>query len=170
MPVWLFVGFGGTSIPAFRACSLNRAVARKACYRRNILAISGVTMRACTFLLAVIIWTSPAGWPLMVWAQTMPCAAEQGKAGRGPFRRVPHDEPEEGCTDAAPQAAQRTQLSRETFLQLDKDSTELLRLATELKRMVGQSNQQVLSLDIASRAERMEKLSKSIKNRIRRGY
>jgi len=104
--------------------------------------------------------------------QTMPCSADQGRPGHGPFRRVPRDEPDEGCSDAAQKAQQpgRPTLTRESYLQLDKDSTELLRLATELKRMVAQSNQQTLSVEIVSRAERIEKISKGIKTRVKRGY
>src|SRR5437588_11327993 len=108
-------------------------------------------MRARTLLLAtVIIWTSPLTSPPNTWGQTMPCSADQGRPGHGPFRRVPRDEPDEGSSDAAqkPQQPGRAALSRESYLQLDKDSTELLRLATELTRMVAQSNQQTLSVEI----------------------
>ena len=129
-------------------------------------------MRTRAFLLLIVMCTFSCGWFSMAFTQSMPCSADQGVPGRGPFRKVPRDDPAEGCGVAAPntQKPGRTQLTREGYLQLDKDSSELLRLATELKRMIAQSNQQVLSVEIASRAERIEKLSKGIKSKVRRGY
>ena len=128
-------------------------------------------MRSHAFLLLTIMCTFSCSWFSIAFTQSMPCAADQGAPGRGPFRKVPRDDPAEGC-GVAGQSIQtgRTQLTREGYLQIDKDSSELLRLATELKRMIAQSNQQILSVEIASRAERIEKLSKGIKTKVRRGY
>jgi hypothetical protein len=48
-----------------------------------------------------------------------------------------------------------------------KDTEKLLELATELKQAVDKSNKDTLSLDVVRKAEEIEKLAKSVKNKMR---
>ena len=52
---------------------------------------------------------------------------------------------------------------------LKRDTDKLLKLATELKQYVDKSNENVLSLDVLKRAEAIEKLARSVKEKMK-GY
>ncbi len=51
--------------------------------------------------------------------------------------------------------------------QLVKDTDKLLALATQLKADVSRTDKNVLSVDVVKRAEEIEKLAKSVKDRMR---
>lgn len=51
--------------------------------------------------------------------------------------------------------------------QLVKDTNQLLALATELKTDVDKTNKDVLSIDVIKKAEEIEKLAKSVKDRMK---
>jgi hypothetical protein len=53
---------------------------------------------------------------------------------------------------------------------IKKDTDKLLQLATELKQSVDKSNQNTLSLDVVKKAEEIEKLARSVKDKMRTGY
>ena len=53
--------------------------------------------------------------------------------------------------------------------QLVADTTKLLELATELKTEVDKSNKDTLSLAVVKKAEEIEKLAKSVKEKMRNG-
>lgn len=48
-----------------------------------------------------------------------------------------------------------------------KDTEKLLELATELKQAVDKSNENTLSMDVVHKAEEIEKLAKSVKNKMK---
>lgn len=48
-----------------------------------------------------------------------------------------------------------------------RDTNKLLQLATELKAQVDQTNKDVLSVDVVKKAEQIEKLAKSVKEKMR---
>ncbi len=48
-----------------------------------------------------------------------------------------------------------------------KDTEKLLELATELKQEVDKSNENMLSLGVVKKAEEIEKLAKSVKNKMK---
>lgn len=50
---------------------------------------------------------------------------------------------------------------------LKRDTDRLLQLATELKTQVDQSNEHVLSLTVIKKAEEIEKLARSVKNKMK---
>ena len=50
---------------------------------------------------------------------------------------------------------------------LKKDTDKLLQLATELKEYVDKTNENVLSLEVIKKAEEIEKLSKSVKEKMK---
>ncbi len=51
--------------------------------------------------------------------------------------------------------------------ELKKDTDKLLELATQLKQYVDKSNENVLSLDVMKKAEEIEKLAKSVKDKMK---
>ncbi len=50
---------------------------------------------------------------------------------------------------------------------IKKDADKLLQLATELKQSVDKSNEDTLSLDVIKKAEQIEKLAKSVKDKMK---
>ncbi|HZU41464.1 MAG TPA: hypothetical protein VE994_02240 [Terriglobales bacterium] len=53
---------------------------------------------------------------------------------------------------------------------IKKDTDKLLQLATELKQSVDKSNEHTLSLDVVKKAEEIEKLARSVKDKMKSGY
>lgn len=86
---------------------------------------------------------------------------------RGPFGRHPisSDDDQQAGSPKPSSAA----LERERYLELRKETTELARLASELQAAVAQSSEHTLSLELARKADKVEKLSKRIRDRIKRG-
>jgi len=54
-----------------------------------------------------------------------------------------------------------------TAASLKTDTDKLFKLATELKDQVDKSNQNILSLDVIKKAEEIEKLAHSVKEKMR---
>jgi hypothetical protein len=93
--------------------------------------------------------------------------------GRGPFGRHPISRADDEAQNSNPPQAVKAnaaQLERERYLELKKETIELARMANELQVAVAESNEHTLSLELAKKADRVEKLSKRIRDRIKRGY
>jgi hypothetical protein len=58
-------------------------------------------------------------------------------------------------------------LNHERQVQLQRDTDTLLKLATELKKSVDKSNENTLSLDVVKKAEEIEKLARSVKEKMK---
>jgi hypothetical protein len=58
-------------------------------------------------------------------------------------------------------------LNHERQVQLQRDTDSLLKLATELKKYVDKSNENTLSLDVVKKAEAIEKLARSVKEKMK---
>lgn len=50
---------------------------------------------------------------------------------------------------------------------IKQDTDKLLELATELKQYVDKSNENIISLDVIKKAEQIEKLAKSVKDKMK---
>jgi len=61
--------------------------------------------------------------------------------------------------------AKKANLARQALLKTDTD--KLLKLAVELKDYVDKSNENVLSLDVVKKAEEIEKLAHSVKDKMK---
>jgi hypothetical protein len=61
--------------------------------------------------------------------------------------------------------AKKSNLARQALLKADTD--KLLKLAVELKDSVDKSNENVLSLDVLKKAEEIEKLAHSVKDKMK---
>lgn len=69
------------------------------------------------------------------------------------------------------EAQQQKEMARKANLQrqqdLKKDSEKLLELSTELKQYVDKTNENIMSVDVIKKAEQIEKLAKSIKDKMK---
>jgi hypothetical protein len=57
--------------------------------------------------------------------------------------------------------------NQERHADLKRDTDKLLKLATELKEYVDKSNENVLSLNVLKKAEQIEKLAHSVKDKLK---
>ena len=62
-------------------------------------------------------------------------------------------------------AAKQRNIQREKDIK--RDSEKLLELATELKQYVDKTNENIISLDVIKKAEQIEKLAKSVKEKMK---
>lgn len=62
---------------------------------------------------------------------------------------------------------QQKKLNHERQAELKRDTDKLLLLATQLKQAVDKSNENTLSLDVIKKAGEIEKLSKSVREKMR---
>lgn len=58
-------------------------------------------------------------------------------------------------------------LNQERQAQLKRDTDTLLKLATELKQYVDKSNENMLSVEVIQKSEQIEKLARSIKDKMK---
>jgi hypothetical protein len=65
------------------------------------------------------------------------------------------------ASEAAKKAA------KERIAALKSDTDKLLKLSVELKQYVDKSDENVLSLDVVKKAEEIEKLAKSVRDRMK---
>jgi hypothetical protein len=65
----------------------------------------------------------------------------------------------------ARELAKKNNLERQAALK--KDTDKLLKLAVELKNDVDKSNENVLSLDVLKKADEIEKLARSVKDKMK---
>jgi hypothetical protein len=71
------------------------------------------------------------------------------------------------------QQFERTQIAyafRERQLALRRDTERLLTLAAELKQNVDRTSPNILSMDVIKKAQEIEKLAKSVKDKMREAY
>ena len=78
-----------------------------------------------------------------------------------------------GPTEVAPSTTlskkQKTDLLKDNFAKMKRDADELAELAKSLQEDLNKSNENVLSLRVVDKAEKIEKLAKKIKGTAR-GY
>ena len=60
--------------------------------------------------------------------------------------------------------------NQERQQKLKQDTDKLFTLASELKQYVDKSNENTLSLDVIKKAEEIEKLARSVKDKMKAGY
>ena len=78
--------------------------------------------------------------------------------------------PQEGSEDKARRQFERDQQKKaneERFQKVKDDTEKLVQLSNELKEYVGKANEHTLSLDVIKKAEEIEKLAKSVKDRMK---
>jgi hypothetical protein len=94
----------------------------------------------------------------------MPQVPTIQQPGLSPFGQPPNPgDPMERQRQAKMEKARNVDRQK----QLEKDTDKLLALAKELKEEVGKSNADTLSVDVVKKAGEIEKLAKSVKDRMR---
>ncbi len=101
-------------------------------------------------------------------------ALASGEAGlqsqQGPVINPPMPEPSPDSETSSPLShKQRRDLLKSNFEKMKHDADELSTLVKSLQDDLSKSNQNVLSLKIADRAEKIERLAKKIKTEVK-GY
>jgi len=79
-----------------------------------------------------------------------------------PTRQMPEDE---NRIQLEKEMAKKANHARQD--ELKRDTDQLLKLATELKQSVDKSDENMLSLDVVRKAEEIEKLAHSVKEKMR---
>src|SRR5215467_8731864 len=82
--------------------------------------------------------------------------------------RHPEIPPERPDVRQQEEQAKRLNLARQEALR--QDTAKLLQLSTELKQYVDKSNENMMSLDVIKKAEQIEKLAHSVKEKMKGSY
>jgi hypothetical protein len=104
---------------------------------------------------------------LLSLALAIPAMAQM-RPGSPPLRvdgTATNAEPDENQERAAADRAKKANLDRQAALKSDTD--KLVKLADELKEYVDKSNENVLSLNVMKKADEIEKLAKSVKEKMK---
>jgi hypothetical protein len=110
-------------------------------------------------------------WVAVSWAGLHTISAAQVQQQQMPAIPSPpgFGEPPNPADAMQRQQQQRMEKARnvDRQKQLEQDTDKLLALAKELKEEVGKSNADTLSVDVVKKAAQIEKLAKSVKDRMR---
>jgi TolA-binding protein len=92
--------------------------------------------------------------------------------GRTAAAQIPSQHPDVTPTDEDEARARLThdmekRAAKERVAALKSDTDKLLKLSIELKSYVDKSNEHVLSVDVVKKAEEIEKLAKSVKDKMK---
>jgi hypothetical protein len=122
---------------------------------------SGVLL--ASFVLCWVLIGHPARELAQDASQQFP--AQPGQTPRVPFGQQQEPNPDPAAKHAQEEAAKLRNAERQKRLVTDTD--KLLQLAQELKTEVDKSNKDTLSLSVVKKAEEIEKLAKSVKDRMK---
>lgn len=98
---------------------------------------------------------------------SLPCLAQAGS------RQVPNvSSTDVNITDTDPERARihsdmAKKANKDRVMALKNDTDKLLKLSIELKSYVDKSDENVLSLDVIKKADEIEKLAKSVKDKMK---
>jgi hypothetical protein len=107
-------------------------------------------------------------WMLFLCVFAAPGFAQQSPAPPMPPRVTtgpPMGDEDEARSRISADMAKKAAKEREAALKSDTD--KLLKLSVELKQYVDKSDENVLSLDVIKKAEEIEKLAKSVKEKMK---
>jgi len=99
---------------------------------------------------------------LVFWTVPVPLSAQ--RRGQIPPEQPPSTQDQQ-ITRAEQEMARRANQQRQA--ELKRDTDKLFQLATELKQEVDKTNAGVLSLEVVKKAEEIEKLAHSVKERMK---
>ncbi len=111
-----------------------------------------IRLGCITSLLVIVVTT------LLAQQQSGP---PQPYTGESPTQRA------EDVYDAQQRKAMEKKANTQRQQDIRKDTAKLLELATELKQEVDRSNENMLSMGVVKKAEEIEKLAKSVKNKMK---
>lgn len=133
---------------------------------------SNLTSVAARILTAAAVTCLLAGSPATPWLGAQVVGTAPNSLGGPPASPLPgHPNPLDAPVAAGipPRMAAAGALARENERQrkLVEDSNRLLALATQLHAEVAKTDKNMLSVDVVRRAEEIEKLARSVKDRMR---
>ena len=105
----------------------------------------------------------------MLFLCLLACPSFTQESGQQPPPRSIHDRPitdEEDARDRLTREMAK-KAAKERAAALKNDTDKLLKLSVELKAYVDKSDENVLSLDVIKKAEEIEKLAKSVKEKMK---
>ena len=102
-------------------------------------------------------------WFFLLWIFCIPAFAQKSPAQQhDPNSPLDEDEARSRITHDMEKKA-----AKERVADLKRDTDKLLKLSVELKTYVDKSDENVLSLDVVRKAEEIEKLAKSVKDKMK---
>jgi|SRR5450432_121971 len=120
--------------------------------------VTVIAMRWLVFLLLVGLTRVPA------------LGARTQDPGQTQAVQLPHAAGEDSVEDEARRKFEHDQQKKaneERFRKIREDTEKLVQLSNELKEYVGKANEHTLSLDVIKKAEEIERLAKSVKDKMK---
>jgi hypothetical protein len=103
---------------------------------------------------------------LIALLSCVPCFSQDPSLGNSrPHMGAPDDRDKEVRAQIEKDMAKKANQERQ--VQLQRDADNLLKLATELKQYVDKTNEHTLSVDVIKKAEEIEKLAHSVKEKMK---
>lgn len=111
----------------------------------------------------------PIAWMLCIGLLPLLPTAAQSQSAQPPAPKVGITAAPADDNDARDQVARdmAKKANQERAAALKADADKLLKLAVELKASVDKSNEHLLSLDVIKKAEEIEKLAHSVKDKMK---
>ena len=122
-------------------------------------------MRFKPFALPVLLILLTPVFPVAAFPQDASQSAPQSPIRIPRLGTNPDDREDEEHAKIEKEMAKK--LNHERQVQLQRDTDSLLKLATELKKYVDKSNENTLSLDVVKKAEEIERLARSVKEKMK---
>lgn len=94
-----------------------------------------------------------------------PCVRSQSDLDGGPQFRQRRSE-----TDRELDAKREKMLNKDRYQRIKSDTDKLLALATELKQYVDKTNENIMSVNVINKADEIDKLAKSIREKMKQDY
>lgn len=126
-----------------------------------------MTRRAWMLSLFLVIAFALAGLPVMAQSrgQLWPLVTN---VGQRPHHQFPRQIQQDDEFTVANENARKANAERQ--LAIKNDTAKLLQMATELQEYVDKTNENILSVDVVKKAEQIEKLAKSVKEKMKANY
>lgn len=109
-------------------------------------------------------WIVCSGLVLLLCLVNLPASAQNQRLPQLPESQTPSPE-DEARSKLEREMAKKANQERQAALK--KDTEKLLKLATELKEYVDKTNENTLSMDVVKKAEEIEKLAHSVKDKMK---
>ena len=110
-------------------------------------------------------WSSAVLFLVLIVPSGMKAQMGPNNPGPEPAQTPPENEEMRKLKKEATKKA-----NKERQAEIERDTEKLLKLATELKDYVGKTDEHILSLDVVKKAEEIEKLAHSVKEKMKTSY
>jgi hypothetical protein len=132
-----------------------------------------VTVRFQAFLLVWLLLIA-AGLPAAAWSPQRGSSLPNPSQGMSPDQSQPPSPNQRPTPEDEERARVEKDMAKranqERQVQLKRDTEKLLKLASELKEYVDKTNENILSINVVKKAEEIEKLAHSVKEKMKTSY